>query len=182
MTGVPARLEWTRQPGTGPPPAILGDLTGKTVIELGCGSGHNLAVLAARHGAIATGIDHDPAKVTRARQQYGNISGLQVIHADAANYLFALPAASVDACLSIFGAFSFSLPGPLLMSAARALRPGGLLAITLRASDHHDTVVILARRSTMRRTLTPCLTKPTSSAAAMTDRLHGDQGQARALR
>jgi SAM-dependent methyltransferase len=143
---VRARLEWTRQPGTGPPPGILGDLTGKTVVELGCGSGHNLAVLAARHGATATGIDRDPAKVTRARELYGNIPGLHVIRADAASYLAALPPASVDACLSIFGALSFTPPGPLLHAAARALRPGGLLAITLRASDHHDTVIILARR------------------------------------
>jgi len=146
MTSVPARLEWTRQPGTGPPPGILGDLAGCTVIELGCGTGHNLAVLAARHGAIATGIDCDPAKVARARELYGDIPGLRVILADAASYLAGLPPASADACLSIFGAFSFSPPRPLLKAAARALRPGGLLAITLRASDHHDTVTIFTRR------------------------------------
>jgi hypothetical protein len=57
-----------------------------------------------------------------------------------------LSPASADACLSIFGAFSFSPPRPLLQATARALRPGGLLAITLRASDHHDTVTILTRR------------------------------------
>jgi SAM-dependent methyltransferase len=149
MTGpapVPARLEWTRQPGTGPPPAILGNLTGRTVVELGCGSGHNLAVLASRHHATATGIDRDPAKAARARQLYGNIPGLRVICTDAAAYLATLEAGSIDACLSIFGALSFSPPGPILAAAARALRPAGLLAITLRASDHHDTVMILARR------------------------------------
>ena len=146
MTAVRPRLEWTRHPGTGPPPAILGNLTGKTVLELGCGAGHNLAVLARRHGANATGIDHDPAKVARALELYGSIPGLQVTRADAASYLAALPAASVDACLSIFGALSFTPPGPILKAAARALRPGGLLAVTLRASDHQDAVVILARR------------------------------------
>ena len=147
MTSVRPRLEWTRQPGTGPPPAILGNLTGKAVVELGCGSGHNLAVLAYRHGASATGIDCDPAKVARVRQLYGDVPGLQVIQADAASYLAALPAASVDACLSIFGALSFTTtPGLLLEAAARALRPGGLLAVTLRASDYRDAVVILVRR------------------------------------
>jgi SAM-dependent methyltransferase len=145
VTAVRPRLEWTRQPGTGPPPAILGNLAGKTVAELGCGSGHNLAVLAARHGATVTGIDHDPAKVARARQLYGHVPGLQVVQADAAAYLAALPPASVDACLSVFGAFSFSPAGPLLAAAARALRPGGLLAVTLRASDRYDTVVIFTR-------------------------------------
>jgi SAM-dependent methyltransferase len=145
VTAVRPRLEWTRQPGTGPPPAILGNLAGKTVAELGCGSGHNLAVLAARHGATVTGIDHDPAKVARAGQLYGHVPGLQVVQADAAAYLAALPPASVDACLSVFGAFSFSPAGPLLAAAARALRPGGLLAVTLRASDRYDTVVIFTR-------------------------------------
>lgn len=145
MNAVRPRLEWTRQPGTGPPPAILGDLTGRAVIELGCGSGHNLAVLAHRHSATATGIDCDPAKVTRARQLYGHLPGFRVIEADAASYLATLPAATVDVCLSIFGAFSFSPPRPLLQAAARALRPGGLLGITLRVSDRQDAVVILTR-------------------------------------
>jgi SAM-dependent methyltransferase len=116
------------------------------VVELGCGSGHNLAVLAARHGANATGVDRDPAKAARARELYGGVPGVQVVQADAAAHLAALPAASVDVCLSVFGALSFSPPGPLLAAAARALRPGGLLAVTLRADDWHDTVIILARR------------------------------------
>jgi SAM-dependent methyltransferase len=146
VTGVRARLEWTRQPGTGPPPAILGDLAGKVVVELGCGSGHNLAVLAARHGAIATGIDCDPAKVARARALYGHLPGLQVIQADAAAYLAALPPGSADVCLSIFGALSFTTdPAALIAQAARVLRPGGRLGITMRASDDTDAVMILHR-------------------------------------
>jgi len=146
VVAVHPELEWTRQPGTGPPPGILGNLAGRTVVELGCGSGHNLAVLAARHGANATGVDRDPAKAARVRELYGHVPGLRVICADAAGYLTAQPPATVDACLSVFGALSFSPPGPILEAAARALRPGGLLAVTLRAGDHHDTVVVLTRR------------------------------------
>jgi ubiquinone/menaquinone biosynthesis C-methylase UbiE len=48
--------------------------------------------------------------------------------------------------LSIFGAFSFTDPLPLLTDAARVLRPGGQLTITLRVDDRHDTVVVLRRR------------------------------------
>jgi len=147
VTPVRPRLEWTRQPGAGPPPGILGDLRGQTVYELGCGSGHNLAVLAARHGALATGIDNDPVKVARAQAAYGEVPGLTVVLADAAGYLEALPAASADACLSIFGALSFTCdPARLLQAAARVLRPGGLLAVTLRAGSAQDTVAILTRR------------------------------------
>jgi hypothetical protein len=48
--------------------------------------------------------------------------------------------------MSIFGAFSFVDPLPLLSAAERVLRRGGLLAMTLRAGDHHDAVVVLRRR------------------------------------
>ena len=145
MTGVRARLEWTRQPGTGPPPGILGDLTGKTVVELGCGSGHNLAVLATHHSATATGIDHDPAKVARARQLYGNIPGLQVIHADAASTSPPCPPQqSMPACRS--SARLASPRRPATEGRRPRTTPGGLVAITIRASDHQDAVVILARR------------------------------------
>ncbi|SDH28140.1 hypothetical protein SAMN05421505_113133 [Sinosporangium album] len=65
------RFEWTRAAGIGPPPTVFGDVEGRQVVELGCGSGHNLAHLTACHHAIAVGIDHDPIKVQRARTFYG---------------------------------------------------------------------------------------------------------------
>lgn len=143
---APARFEWTRQPGTGPPASILGLLNGATVIELGCGSGHNLACLAARYGAVGVGVDHDPAKIRRARSGYGHLTGLRFAFADAHRYLTAARPGSADLILSIFGAFSFTDPLPLLTETARVLRPGGLLAMTLRADDRHDTVMVLRRR------------------------------------
>ena len=39
------------------------------VVELGCGSGHNLAVLAARHGATTIGIDRDSADEVFAKRK-----------------------------------------------------------------------------------------------------------------
>jgi SAM-dependent methyltransferase len=143
---VRSRLEWTRQPGTGPDAGILRNLAGRTVVELGCGSGHNLAHLVAVHHAVGVGVDRDPVTISRARQLYGRLDHATFVHDDAATHLAALPPSSVDVCLSIFGAFSFTSPGPLLAAAARALRPGGLLAVGLRLDDHHDRVIILARR------------------------------------
>jgi SAM-dependent methyltransferase len=147
MTGIPARLEWTRLRGTGPLISVLGPITGRTVIEMGCGTGHNLAHLAARHGSSGVGIDHDPVKIARARRLYGQISGLTFMLGDAATLMAAMSPASADMCVSIFGALSFTAPCPILSSAAHVLRPGGLLAITLRAGDHHDYVTILTRRA-----------------------------------
>jgi len=142
----PARFEWTRQPGTGPSTSILGPLPGATVVELGCGSGHNLAHLVAHHGAIGIGLDHNPVKISRARTGYGHLPGIRFTLAEAHHYLNAAMPASADLVLSIFGAFSFTNPLALLTATARILRPGGLLAMTLRADAHHDAVLVLRHR------------------------------------
>jgi SAM-dependent methyltransferase len=141
----PGRLELTRRSGTGPDASLLGDLTEAVVVELGCGSGHNLAHLAT-HGARCTGIDHDATRIHRARTYYGHLPGLRFLHGDAAEHLRGVPPGSVDVCLSIFGAFSFTDPRPLLTAVAHALRPGGQLLIALRADDRHDHVTVLTRR------------------------------------
>ncbi|MDT0446671.1 class I SAM-dependent methyltransferase [Streptomyces johnsoniae] len=120
-------------------------MTGALVVELGCGSGHNLAHLTT-YGARCLGIDHDPAKVHRARTFYGHLPRLHLLLGDAAEHLRSLPPGSVDVCLSIFGAFSFTTPRLLLAATATALRPGGQLLIVLRADDRHDYITVLTRR------------------------------------
>jgi SAM-dependent methyltransferase len=116
------------------------------VIELGCGGGHNLAHLVAHCGAIGIGIDHDSVKIGRAQGGYGHLPGIHFVLTDARTYLKAATPGSADLVVSIFGAFSFTDPLPLLTDVARVLRPGGQLAITLRADDRHDAVVVLGRR------------------------------------
>ncbi|GAB3168247.1 hypothetical protein GCM10027059_30530 [Myceligenerans halotolerans] len=97
----PERFELTRVPGVGPDASLLGDLAGAIVIEIGCGSGHNLAHLVTHHGAVGIGIDHDPARIHRARAFYGPIPDLQFVHDDAEHGLrrFA-PAPSTSSCRS----------------------------------------------------------------------------------
>lgn len=101
---APAHFEWTRQPGTGPDLAILGELRGKNVIEIGCGCGHNLAYLVTHHGITGIGIDHNAEKITRALHAYGHLPGINFIRADAVDHLTSTQQASIDICLSIFGA------------------------------------------------------------------------------
>ena len=137
---------WTRAPGVGPAISVLGDLRGKHVVEIGCGGGHNLAHLVALHGAQGVGIDYDPAKIERARRKYGALESLTFIEVEASIYLRTRPPASIDICLSTFGALSFSDPAPLADAAAHALRPGGLLAATFKETDTTDLVLILQRR------------------------------------
>lgn len=143
---APTHFEWTRQPGIGPELAILGELRGQTIVETGCGGGHNLAHLVAHHGATGIGVDYNAEKITRANLAYSHLPRIRFILADAIDYLTSTKQASIDICLSIFGAFSFADPTSLLTAADRAIRPGGLLAITLRVDDHHDSVIVLHRR------------------------------------
>jgi len=74
------------------------------------------------------------------------LPAIRFIIADARRYLATAVPGSADVLLSIFGVFSFTDAQPILPGAARMLRPGGLLAVTLRADEHHDTVVVLRRR------------------------------------
>jgi SAM-dependent methyltransferase len=143
---VPGRFEWTRQPGIGPGLAPLADLAGRTVVEVGCGSGHNMAYLVGREHAVGTGIDHDPVKIGRARSRYGHLPGISFILGDAAETLRTFKPGSLDLCLSVFGALSFTDPRPILAAVARALRPGGLLAVTMRIDDEQDRVTVFARQ------------------------------------
>lgn len=143
---APTRFEWTRQLGIGPDLAILGELLGRTVVEVGCGGGHNLAHLVAYFGATGVGVDRDEEKIVRARLAYNHLPSIRFIRGDAVDHLASTKQASIDVCLSIFGAFSFADPTSLLIAASRAIRPGGLLAVTLRVDDHHDGVIVLRRR------------------------------------
>src|SRR5262245_56975805 len=96
---------WTPWPGIGPGRDLLGDLTGLTVVELGCGRGDNAAAFADA-GATVTGIDRDPAKLEHARQRWDQVPRLGFEHADANAHLATLDA-PVDVMCSIFGALSF---------------------------------------------------------------------------
>lgn len=48
---------------------LLGDLTGRAVIDVGCGGGRAVAELAGR-GARPVGVDHDPEMIAVARQRW----------------------------------------------------------------------------------------------------------------
>jgi ubiquinone/menaquinone biosynthesis C-methylase UbiE len=49
--------------------ARLGQLGGKRVLEIGCGTGNELARLADRHGCTVAGVDPSPAMLERAREK-----------------------------------------------------------------------------------------------------------------
>ena len=81
---------------------VLGDVSGKDVIELGCGTAYFGAWLAKR-GARVTGVDITPAQLETARRMSEETGiALELIEANAEDV--PLPADSFDLALSEYGA------------------------------------------------------------------------------
>jgi SAM-dependent methyltransferase len=109
----------------------LPDVSGKDVVELGCGTAYFSAWLA-RRGARPVGVDVTPAQLATARElqrQHG--LDFPLVEADAAET--GLPDASADLVLSEYGASIWVDPYRWIPEAARLLRPGGEL-LFLRGS------------------------------------------------
>lgn len=126
--GASTWLNWTQYPDHGPDESVLGDLAGRRVLELGSGSGANLAHLATV-GAVCTGVDLAPSRTQAAATQWGHLPGLEFVTADAVTYL-AENDETFDVVCSIFGAVWFTDPAILLPAVRARLRPGGAFAFS----------------------------------------------------
>ena len=103
---------------------LLGDVTGLSVLEIGCGSAPCASWLAADSQAFVTGFDLSRGMLARAD------GTVPLVQADAQ----ALPYrdASFDVAFSVFGALPF-VPDvtAVLVDVARVLRPGGRLVFSV---------------------------------------------------
>jgi SAM-dependent methyltransferase len=111
---------------------MLPDVTGKDVIELGCGTAYFSAWLKKAGARRVVGLDVTPAQLETARrldEEFG--LGLELIEANAEDV--PLPDASFDVVHSEFGASIWCDPALWIAEAARLLRPGGEL-VFLRGS------------------------------------------------
>jgi SAM-dependent methyltransferase len=116
--------------------AVLGDVSGLEVLDLGCGVAYFSAWLA-RRGARVVGLDVTPAQLETARRMQAE-SGLAFPLVEASAEAVPLADTSFDLVLSEYGASIWCDPAVWIPEAARLLRPGGRL-VFLRNS----TLVIL---------------------------------------
>jgi ubiquinone/menaquinone biosynthesis C-methylase UbiE len=115
---------------------LLGDVSGKDVLDLGCGTGYWSAWLT-RMGARPVGIDITPAQLETARAMQAEF-GIEFPLIEANAEAVPLPDESFDLVLSEYGASIWCDPYRWVPEAARLLRPGGEL-VFLRNS----TLIVL---------------------------------------
>jgi SAM-dependent methyltransferase len=103
----------------------LGEVAGKDILDLGCGTGYFSAWLA-RRGARPVGVDPTPAQLATARRLQRE-TGLEFPLIEACGEDVPLPDASFDIVLSEYGASHWADPDLWLPEAGRLLRSGGRL-------------------------------------------------------
>ncbi len=109
---------------------LLGHVTGKRVIEIGCGGGQN-AIALTRWGACCVGVDPSPAQLEHARRLAAE-HGVEVQFVPgAAEDLSAFPDASFDIALSSYAFGYVADLGRAYAETWRLLKPGGLFVFCL---------------------------------------------------
>jgi SAM-dependent methyltransferase len=100
---------------------------GMRVLDAACGTG-NLAVPAARKGAIVTGVDIAPNLLEQARARAA-AEGLKIQFDEGDVENLPYPDASFDAVVSMFGAMFAPRPDVTAAELKRVCRPGGFIAM-----------------------------------------------------
>lgn len=106
---------------------LVGDVTGKRVLEIGCGDG-TLAVELARRGARMTAIDASEAMITAAKQRAG-ASSVTIEFGVAAAQSLPFAAGQFDLVVAFTILCFIDAVAPVFGEIARVLRPGGRLVI-----------------------------------------------------
>ncbi|MGW3353285.1 class I SAM-dependent methyltransferase [Nonomuraea rubra] len=120
-------------------PAMLelaGDVTGRRILDAGCGSGPLFSALRDR-GAVVTGIDASAGMLELARRRLGDDADLRV--ADLADPL-PFPDGAFDDVIASLVLHYLEDWGPTLAELRRVLRPGGRLLVSV---DHPFVITLM---------------------------------------
>jgi 8-oxo-dGTP pyrophosphatase MutT (NUDIX family) len=112
--------------------AFLGELPGRRVLELGCGTVSRAARLVRAHGALVDAVDPAADAIGRARAGHGSLPGLRLVHAGFEAHL--RTADPYDVICSADDVSAAELRS-LLPALATALVPGGTLCLSVPDGD-----------------------------------------------
>ena len=123
-------------------PIGLDDYDGRTVLEVGCGTGEGLNFLSRiARGARMTGLDLSPRAIARASATLARADVLEFVHGDAEKLPFV--DGSVNILVNIESSHNYPDLGRFLREVERVLSPGGILT--------HIDVFTRQRYAAMRR-------------------------------
>jgi trans-aconitate methyltransferase len=117
---------------------LLDPKPGERILDLGCGTGHLTAQIAAR-GAVAAGLDASVSMIAQARQNYPK---LRFSLADASGFQCDEP---FDAVFSNAVLHWIPEAGPVIASVARALKPGGRFVLEMGGKGNIARIVSALR-------------------------------------
>ncbi|WP_432166877.1 bifunctional class I SAM-dependent methyltransferase/NUDIX hydrolase [Streptomyces sp. bgisy031] len=134
MPPVPEAIKWGPWEGVGPGSKILGDLTGRRVLDIGSGAGHYAVHLARAHGARVTAIERSATQHARATLHHGGETGVDWVHGDVIEHLRA--AEPYEAAYAV-GTLAFLDPHVSLPALRDALATGAPLVFSVLHTDLH---------------------------------------------
>ncbi|MEF9907956.1 bifunctional class I SAM-dependent methyltransferase/NUDIX hydrolase [Streptomyces sp. P9-A2] len=150
MPPVPERLQWAPWKEVGPGTEVLGDITGKRVLDIGSGAGHYAVHLARAHGAQVTAVERSATQHRRATGTHAGTPGVRFVHGDVVDLL--RTAEPFDAAYAI-GSLAFIDPHRVLPALRDGLRPGAPLILSLIHTDlhgHGPSTTVAAREQMVR--------------------------------
>jgi trans-aconitate methyltransferase len=103
---------------------LLDPKPGERILDLGCGTGHLTAQIAAR-GAVVTGLDASVSMIAQARQNYPK---LKFVLGDASEFRFDEP---FDAVFSNAALHWIPDAAPVIECVSRSLKPGGRFVLEM---------------------------------------------------
>ena len=107
---------------------LLGLRPGASVLDVGCGFGHTVRLLAGEFGCPATGVDVAAWRITRAAELTGDRPGVTLRQADCQDLPF--PDGSFDHVLATESLSYVADPDAALAECLRVLKPGGRLVVS----------------------------------------------------
>lgn len=105
---------------------MLGDITGRCVLDLTCGTGYATSILAERAGCRVTGVDASGGMLEVAGAKHGQ--SCRFIRSDILEFLKSQPSESYDIISCCWG-LGYSRPLAVMRQCRRLLRKGGTLAV-----------------------------------------------------